>query len=369
MAKRTPVYVAIMAGGGGTRFWPWSREKRPKQMLPIFSRRSMIRETVERIHPLAPPDNTFIITTRSQAEEIQGEVPAIPKSNILVEPVGRNTAPCLCLAALNIQKLNPEAVMVVLPADHYIANRKGFLQTLRAAAVFAAQHDFLLTLGLRPTAPETGYGYIQKGEFFGQIKGTNVFRTQSFREKPTRQKARSYLRQGNFLWNSGMFIWKVGVFLQAAEKFLPQLYEEMLTIKKTIGTRREKRVLEKVYARCQPISVDYGIMEKAQNVAMIEGQFHWDDVGSWSALWNIRSKDQKGNAYVLEKPNGRGKILAVDSSGCLIRAEKKLIAVLGMKDTVVVEGGDALLVCPRERSQEVRGILEELKKKGWKEYL
>src|SRR4030042_1090453 len=262
MAKRTPVYVAIMAGGGGTRFWPWSREKRPKQMLPIFSRRSMIRETVERIHPLAPPDNTFIITTRSQAEEIQGEVPAIPKSNILVEPVGRNTAPCLCLAALN----------------------------------------------------------IQKGEFFGQIQGTNVFRTQSFREKPTRQKARSYLRQGNFLWNSGMFIWKVGVFLQAAEKFLPQLYEEMLTIKKTIGTRREKRVLEKVYARCPPISVDYGIMEKDQNVAMIEGQFHWDDVGSWSALWNIRSKDQKGNAYVLGKPNGRGKILAVDSSGCLIRA-------------------------------------------------
>ncbi|MBI5967216.1 MAG: mannose-1-phosphate guanylyltransferase [Deltaproteobacteria bacterium] len=369
MGKKPEVYVAIMAGGGGTRFWPWSREERPKQILPIISNRSMIWETVERIRSFTSSGKIFIITSRSQAKELQREAPQIPQSNLLLEPLGKNTAPCLCLAALYIQKLNPEAIMVVLPADHFIADRRGFLRTLKAAVGFTAKRNFLMTLGIPPTEPETGYGYIQKGETLGKVKGISVFKAKAFREKPTRAKARAYLRTGKYLWNSGMFIWKVGVFLAALEKYLPQLYEEMRPLQNHLGTARGEKLLEKVYARCQPVSVDYGIMEKAENVALIEAQFHWDDVGSWAALCKILPKDEKGNALVAGKQAKLGKILAIDSAGCLIRGEEKLIAVIGMKGTVVVEAGNAFLVCPRDRAQDIRRVIEELKNRGWTGYL
>ena len=369
MRKKPDVYAVIMAGGGGTRFWPWSREERPKQLLPILSDRSMIWETVERIRPFVPAPKIFIVTSRTQAAQIRREVPQIPKRNLLVEPMGRNTAPCLCLAAWSIQMLNPESIMVTLPADHHIADQRGFLRTLRTAVAFADRHDFLVTLGIRPTAPETGYGYIQRGKILGQVGATKVFQAQAFREKPDLKRAKAYLRRGNHSWNSGMFIWKVGVYLEAVKKFLPRLYEDMLALPKAWGTQREEKFLERVYQRCPSISVDYGIMEKAKNVALIEARFRWDDVGSWSALRDFRPKDQYGNACILGKQPGGGKILAVDSAGCVIQGEKKLIAVLGMKDTVIVEAGDVLLVCPLKRSQEVRRLLEELKQKGWKKYL
>ena len=369
MISKSNVYVVIMAGGAGTRFWPWSREEHPKQFLPILTDRSMIQQTVDRLRPFVSSENIFIVTARSQVAQIQREVPQVPKRNLLVEPVGRNTAPCICLAALPIHRLDPEAVMVVLPADHAISDRREFLRTLGIAREFAAKKDFLITLGIRPTAPETGYGYIQKGGILGQIKEAKVFKAKAFREKPTLNKAKAYLRQGGYLWNTGIFIWKVGIFGEAVKKFLPQLHGDMLALGRVWGTSREKKVLRQVYERCQPISVDYGIMEKANNVALIEAQFGWNDVGSWSALWNIRPKDPYSNACIPGKQLDGTKILAINSSGCLIRGEKKLIAVLGMKDTVVVEAGDVFLVCPRNQSQQVRRILEELKKKGWKEYL
>ena len=369
MIAKSNVYVVIMAGGGGTRFWPWSRERHPKQFLPILSDRSMIRETVDRLRSFVSSENIFIVTSRSQAAHVRREAPQIPPRNLLVEPAGRNTAPCLCLASLPIHRRNPEAIMVALPADHAIADRSEFLRTLGTAKEFAAKKDFLITLGIRPTAPETGYGYIEKGGILGKIKGTKVFEAKAFREKPALNKARAYLRHGGYLWNSGIFIWKVGVFGEAVKKFLPQLHGDMLALAKVWGTSREKKVLKQVYERCQPISVDYGIMEKAENVALIEAQFGWNDVGSWSALWNIRPKDLDRNAYISGNQPGGTRILAINSSGCLIRGEKKLIAVLGMKDTVVVEAGNVFLVCPRDQSQEVRRIMDGLKKKGWKEYL
>ena len=369
MGKKPNVYVAIMAGGGGTRFWPWSREERPKQILPIVSHRSMIWETVGRLRPFIPPEKIFIVTSQSQAEGLHREVPQIPKSNLLLEPVGRNTAPCLCLAALHIEKKNPQAVMVALPADHFIPDRPGFLRTLRAAVQFAADQDFLITLGVRPTEPETGYGYIQKGETLGMVEGMPVFRAKAFREKPPLRKARVYLRRQDYFWNSGMFIWQAGVFLEAAKKFLPRLYGEMKLLQNSLGTPQGRKALEKIYARAQPVSVDYGIMEKADNVALIEAQFSWNDVGSWAALGKIWPKDRKGNALMGGTRPGRGKILAIDSSDCLVRGEEKLIAVIGLKDMIVVESGNAFLICPRERSQEVRRVLQELKNRSWKEYL
>ena len=369
MSKSKPVYVAIMAGGGGTRFWPWSREKRPKQVLPIISRRSMIWETVDRLRPFVAPEKIFIVTSRSQAEDLRRQVPQVPRRNLLLEPVGKNTAPCLCLAALHIQKKDPAAVMVALPADHFISNRPGFLKTLRGAVKVAATQNLLITLGIRPTEPETGYGYIQKGEPLETVQGLPVFRAKAFREKPTLPKARAYLRRGDYFWNSGIFIWQAGVFLEAVKDFLPRLYGEMAPLQNSLGTPRERRALEKIYARAQSVSVDYGIMEKADNVALMEAQFSWNDVGSWAALGKIWPQDDKGNARSGETLPARGKILAIDSEGCLIRGEGKLIAVIGLKDTIVVEAGNAFLVCPRERAQEVRKVLQELKNRGWKEYL
>jgi mannose-1-phosphate guanylyltransferase len=367
MRKKPDFYAVIMAGGGGTRFWPWSRENRPKQLLPIFSPRAMIRETVERIEPLVPPERTLIVTTRSQARQLHREVPRIPPENLLLEPVGKNTAPCLALAAVRVQRKSPEAVLIVLPADHYIGAPDKLLRTLQGAAEFASREKYLLTLGMTPTGPETGYGYIQKGPALGRIRGAKVFRARAFREKPTRQRAEAYLRRGDYLWNSGMFIWRVGVFWEALEKYLPRLHRDMEGLKALLGTPAEKKDLERVYSRCPSISVDYGIMEKAPNVALIEARFGWSDVGSWSVLWSICPKDREGNVRISK--GGKGEILTIDSSGCIIRGEKKLIAALGLKDMVVAEAGDAILVCPRHRAQDVRLILQELKQRGWRKYL
>ncbi len=367
MPKR-PIYAVIMAGGSGTRFWPWSRQELPKQLLPIVSHRTMVRETVDRLRKLAPPERIFVVTNRSQVVPMRREIPRIPEKNFLAEPVGRNTAPCLCLASIAVQRLDPEASMIVLPADHSISPEEIFLEDLRNAAAFAARGDFLMTLGIHPTRPETGYGYIQKGEVLARVGQTNIFKARAFREKPAVEKAKAYLRQGKYLWNSGIFVWKVGVFWRAVRDHLPDLYGEMRLLNEAWGTPRAKRALEQVYGNCRNVSVDYGIMEKAKNVGVVEARFRWSDVGSWSALWEIRPKDRDGNAQIGKRP-GRGKVLSIDSSGCLIRGEEKLITLIGMKDTVVIESGNALLICPRNRSQEVRLVLEELKKKGWKEYL
>jgi mannose-1-phosphate guanylyltransferase len=329
----------------------------------------MIRETVDRIHPLVPPERILIVTSRSQARQLRREVPQIPPENLLLEPVGKNTAPCLGLAAVHVQRANPEAVLIVLPADHYIGAPEKFRRTLRRAAQFAFRENYLITLGITPSGPETGYGYIQKGPFLGRIRDTEVFRAKSFREKPTLQKAKTYLRRGDFLWNSGMFIWRVGVFLEALEKNLPRLYRDMQELKASMGKRGERQVLEKVYSQCPSISVDYGVMEKAPNVALIEARFGWSDVGSWAVLWNLWSKEPAGNVCIQGGKKGESKVLTLDSSGCFVRGEKSLIAVLGLTDTVVVEAGDALLVCPRDRSQDVRRVLQELKARGWRQYL
>ncbi len=369
MTKKPNVYFVIMAGGGGTRFWPWSRERRPKQLLPIVSDRSMIRETVERIRPMALPEKIFLVTSRSQAKEIHREVPQIPRKNLLLEPMGRNTAPCLCLAAWHLQKLDPQAIMAVLPADHLIADRKRFRQTLRNAVSFAAQEDYLVTLGIPPANPETGYGYIQKGKILGRVNDIPVFQVKAFREKPNRSRAKTYLRKGNYLWNGGMFIWKINVFLQQMQKHLPQIHKEIGAVRNSLGTPLGEKLLERIYPRFPSISVDYGILEKAKNVAVIEASFRWDDVGSWTALKKIHPQDSNGNTLIACPPSRRGKILVLDTSGSLIRSEEKLIAVMGMKDTIVVEAGNAVLVCPCDRAQEIRQALQALKERNWKEYL
>jgi len=356
------MFAVIMAGGRGARFWPRSREKTPKHLLDISSERTMIRETVDRIRPLVPAERTLIVTGKSHAAELISQLPEIPPENILIEPVGRNTAPCIGLAALHILRRVPDAVMLVLPSDHRIGDEAEFLRIIQAAAGAASQGDSLVTIGIRPTGPETGYGYIEQGDPFSTSGADEIYRVRSIREKPPREQAERFLAQGGFSWNSGMFVWKASTIVEAIGRFLPDLGQGLLQIREALGTDREEAVVKAVYTEQRAVSIDYGVMEKAKDVLVIPGAFDWSDLGSWDALWEVSEKDENGNAV-------RGEFIGVDTADSLIHSSGKLIALVGVKDLLVVETKDALLICRRGRSQDVRKIVETLEKKGLASYL
>ncbi|OPY18144.1 MAG: Mannose-1-phosphate guanylyltransferase RfbM [Syntrophus sp. PtaB.Bin075] len=356
------MYAVIMAGGKGARFWPRSREHKPKHLLDITGNRTIIQETVSRISSLIPPDRTLIITGAAHADELRQQLPEIPAENILVEPVGRNTAPCIGLAAIHIRRRAGDAVMAVLPSDHVIADDRVFLDTLAAAAEAAEREDALVTIGIKPTGPETGYGYIERGNPVGQIGGKLIYGVWSIREKPPLEQAMSFVEAGTFYWNSGMFIWKTSTILQAIETHLPDLHAGLLRLEAALGTEQYEVVLRDTYEETRSISIDYGVMEKADKVLVIPGNFAWSDVGSWDALWEFLEKDFAGNAC-------RGEVIAVESADSLVYSPKKLVALVGVRDLIVVETDDALLICRRGDSQKVKSIVDILEEKNLKNYL
>ncbi|MHB8092864.1 MAG: mannose-1-phosphate guanylyltransferase [Syntrophales bacterium] len=356
------MFAVIMAGGRGTRFWPRSREKMPKHLLDIQSEKSLIRETVDRIRPLVPPERTLIVTGRSHAVELIRLLPEIPAGNIIIEPVGRNTAPCIGLAALHIQKRAGDAVMLVLPSDHRIADERQFRRVLEAAAVAAASQEALLTIGIKPTGPATGYGYLEAGELFSKDGDLPIRRVKSIREKPDLATAGEFLKNGEFLWNSGMFIWKASTILNEIARFLPDIYKGLTEIKSVLGGEDEAEVVERVYPSLPSVSIDYGVMEKAKDVLVIPGDFGWSDLGSWDALWEVSPKDERGNVV-------RGRFIGIDAGDSLVYSPEKLVAIVGVRDIFVVETKDALLICRRDRSQDVRKVVEKLEKEGLGEYL
>jgi len=356
------MYAVIMAGGKGARFWPRSREHKPKHLLDITGNRTIIQETVSRISSLIPPDRTLIITGAAHADELRQQLPEIPAENILVEPVGRNTAPCIGLAAIHIRRRAGDAVMAVLPSDHVIADDRVFLDTLAAAAEAAEREDALVTIGIKPTGPETGYGYIERGNPVGQIGGKLIYGVWSIREKPPLEQAMSFVEAGTFYWNSGMFIWKTSTILQAIETHLPDLHAGLLRLEAALGTEQYEVVLRDTYEETRSISIDYGVMEKADKVLVIPGNFAWSDVGSWDALWEFLEKDFAGNAC-------RGELIAVESADSLVYSPKKLVALVGVRDLIVVETDDALLICRRGDSQKVKSIVDILEEKNLKNYL
>ena len=356
------MFAVIMAGGKGARFWPRSREKMPKHLLDIASERTIIRETVDRIRPLVPPERTLIVTGLSHAAELIRQLPEIPAENILIEPVGRNTAPCIGLAALHILKRGSDDVMLVLPSDHRIGDEAGFREVLLAAAKAAARDRSLVTIGIRPTGPETGYGYIEQGDLLTTANEKEIYRVRSIREKPPLEEAKRLIARGGFLWNSGMFVWKASTILAAIEAFLPDLHRGLLTIGGALGTDREEEVVGATYTALKPVSIDYGVMEKAKEVLIIPGDFGWSDLGSWDALWEISPKDENGNAV-------RGEFIGIDAANSLIHSPGRLVALVGVDDLLVVETKDALLICRRGRSQDVRKVVAALEEKGAGSYL
>ena len=357
------MHAVIMAGGRGTRFWPRSREKKPKHLLDIISTRTIIQETVDRIKPLIAPQNILVVTGKKHARELIKQLPEIPQKNIIIEPEGKNTAPCIGLAALHIQKKVGDDVMVVLPSDHAITDSSKYLEVIAAAAQFAAKENALATIGIKPSSVQTGFGYIEYGDSFQHIGEEEIFRVKSVREKPDFTQAQTFVQSGNFYWNSGMFIWKASIILEEISRFLPDLYSGLMKIKKALGTSREAVTIRSVYKKLTSISIDYGVMEKAANVFMLRGYFGWSDVGSWDALWEILAKDDQGNAVT------GSNVIFEDTEGSLVYSPQKLVAIVGAKDLIVVETKDALLICKKGRSQDVKKVVATLEAAKKKKYL
>jgi mannose-1-phosphate guanylyltransferase len=356
------LYAVIMAGGQGIRFWPRSRRMRPKQLLNIVGEMTMLEQTVTRIRPLIPAERIVVVAGEAYGDLIRDCLPQLPDENFLFEPVGRNTAACVAWAALWIRRRAPEAVMAVLPADHLIRDEAEFLQVLNVATLVAQPVNRLVTIGIQPTHPETGYGYIQVSEDQLQVNGRDVFRVARFIEKPSRQKAEQYLSEGTYLWNSGMFVWRADSIWLEVCRHLPQLADQLQPVAEITGADALIDALNDVYPQLPSISIDVGVMEQAQNVWVVPADIGWSDVGSWRALGELLPADAQGNVVVGEQ---RG----IDTSGCLIHSPNKLVATIGLSNLVVIETDDVLLICPKERDQDVRKLVELLEREGRQDLL
>ena len=363
-------FCVIIAGGKGTRFWPLSRARRPKQLLKIIGRKTLIEATAERIYPLSSRHRTLVVTLADQVRALQRALSDLPKSNFIAEPQGKNTAPCIGLAALEIIRRNPDAVMIVLPADHWINDGPAFRRTLKTAVALAQSQDRLITIGIRPGYPETGYGYIMKGSALPAKKSSAAFLVKRFSEKPTLAVARRLIRQG-CLWNSGIFVWKASTLLNLLARYQPAITTGLETIRhaasgKSLATPGPKlrAIIAREYQKMPSVSIDYAVMEKAGSegkVLTVEADFGWSDVGSWSAVHRMLPKDRHGNS-------SQGRWLGRGAQNCLIHAPDRLVVLLGIKNAVVVDTPDALLVGDLDHSQEVRELVDELHRQGLGSY-
>lgn len=361
-------FAVIMAGGGGTRLWPLSRRKRPKQVLRLFGDRTLFQLAVDRLLPVMPADRIYVVAVEEQAGGLQHQCPEIPTANYLLEPCPRGTASVVGLAAIHLRQRDPEAVMAILTADHYIVDVDRFRRALMAAFSLAAEGD-IVTLGIPPSYPATGYGYIHAGGPRGEFDGFPAYRVLAFREKPAHGEAEAFLADGRYTWNSGMFIWKAAVALREIERLLPQLHAALQRIETAIGSPQERSTIAQVWPGLKSQTVDYGIMEKARDVSVIPVEdLGWFDLGGWDRLFELGETDAAGNLVMAER------VRAVDTTDSLVfqdteTTRPRLIALLGIHDLVVVDTGDVLLICPRDRAEDVRRLVEKLEQEGEETYL
>lgn len=354
------MYVLIMAGGYGKRFWPYSRDKNPKQFLSLFGKKSLLEETVSRILPLAGNEKIFIVTNNSHKRKTAELLSDIPKENIITEPIGRDTAACIGLGAVYIKNKDPEGVQVVLPADHLIENVSAFRKVIKNAVSLAQEKNCLVTIGIKPSYPNTGYGYIQYSE--DKKERDSIYKVKAFAEKPNIETAQRFLASGDFLWNSGIFIWKADTILSEMEAFLPELHDGLMQINNSINKRNVAGIIKKVYSHIRNISIDYGIMEKAKDVYVIKADFGWSDVGNWAEVYRLGEKDDQENVT-------EGNVVLRESNGNLVLSSKKLLTGIGLKDMIIIDTNDVMLICPKSESQNVKELVDYIKRKGLREFL
>lgn len=356
------VTAVIMAGGKGERFWPKSRTNLPKQFLNISGSKSMIQQCVSRLQKYIPIHQIFVVTNELYAELIKAQIPTLPHENIIIEPVGRNTAPCVGLASIIIEERYPESTMIVLPSDHIIKNEEEFLHILKAAVQVSQEEKNLVTLGIEPTYPETGYGYIQSTNDITNIEGLDVHKVEKFVEKPDLNTATSYIEAGNYYWNSGIFVWRIPVIRHYIQLHMPEMHDILETMKSSFKDYNRNDIIRSEFPKMPDQSIDYGIMEKVNDIYVIPCLFGWDDVGSWTALERINELDDNGNVI-------RGNTLNLDTKGCIIESNGKLIATLGVENLIIVETDDVTLICDKDKAQEIKSLIKELKIQKLEHYL
>ncbi len=353
-------FVVIMAGGVGSRFWPYSRTAHPKQFLDVLGvGKSLLQLTYHRFLPLCPKENIYIVSNQSYHGLIREQLPELADDQILLEPDGRNTAPCIAYAAYKIASRNQDAITIVTPADHAVFMEDDFVKTCRTALDFASQGHRLVTIGIKPSRPETGYGYIQfKHEIEGPVKPVKTFT-----EKPQLELAQTFLESGDFVWNAGIFIWKTEAIIEAFCKYLPEIAETFNVITPQYYTKQEREKIAWAYARTKPISIDYGIMEKATNVHVVLGDFGWSDLGSWASLHEYHDKDNNGNVI-------DGTAMLYDSTQCIVRSPKeKLVVVQGLEGYLVADCDDVLMICKKDDEKMIKSIVTDVKSELGDQYI
>lgn len=354
--------AVILAGGRGERFWPRSRQRLPKQFLAISGAETMLQATVRRVARLVPPERILLVTAREFGELAREQAPELPAENFLLEPCGRDTAAAIGWAALEAERRDPESVMAVLPADHVIGDADAFLDVLQAAHLLAGRRECLVTIGVRPTRPEAGFGYIRRSADYVEVGRHRAHRVLRFVEKPDCATAEAFVRSGEYLWNSGVFVWKPAVIRGAIEASLPEVHHALQRIRAALGAPGEAGVVAAEYARLPQVSIDYGVMERAEQVYVIPGEFGWHDAGSWNALADILPRDENGNV-------ARGETLLVDARGCVVDGGRRLVAGLGLENLVIVDADDVLFICPRHRARELKDFIPALRARYGERYL
>jgi len=350
-----------MAGGIGKRFWPRSRKNFPKQLLNIVDEKSMLKLTYDRLMKITDKEKIYIVAGENLKQVMLADLKDFPEENYIVEPNGKNTAPCIALAAAIIMKKDPDAAMGVFPADHLIENFESFKEAVNVGEKVARQHTGLVTFGITPTRPATGYGYIQYDTKLPLLKNS-AYKVKTFAEKPNQETAKRFLETGEFLWNSGMFIWMAKDILKSIKIHLPDLYESVINIQQAVGTDNYTKVLRKEWSTILGSSIDYGVMEKANNVYAVKSDFVWSDVGSWDAVYDLEKKDSQGNVI-------RGEVISKETKNCLISANKRLISTIGVEDLIIVETKDAILVAKRGESEKIKDLVDTLKRNDHNDYL
>lgn len=348
-------YVAIMAGGIGSRFWPVSRTNLPKQFLDILGTgNTLIQQTFNRFARIMPKQNIYVVTSNEYIELVKEQLPELPVENILGEPFRKNTAPCIAYVSTKIQEKDPEASMIVAPADHLIMDETRFLEVVDRALHFVNHLNALVTIGIKPTYPNTGYGYIQHE---AQEATPSIYKVKTFTEKPNKELAQTFLASGDFLWNAGIFVWRVNCIIDAFKNYLPEMYEIFHAERERFNTDEEKAAVEQIYPQCVNISIDFGIMEKADNVYVIPAEFGWSDLGTWNSAWENKDRDYLDNAVVGDH------VMIIDATRCIVHEKQdKLVILQGLDDFIIVDTKDVLLICHKDKEQEIRDYVAEVKR-------